>query len=240
MDRINIIALSLLLVLCRYSEAKVEVSPDADFIKAKNGFLQYPSLKNALAFVSSPFLQRASKAIPYGDTRMFFRVLTRRTFNDSKKVKQLYPGDLNADGLQDMLVLTTRSPRKAEVEISHGERPVEFRRVILFLQVEKGVYRYATSNDHVIEDSQAGGAGLGDPFRSIRVSKGKLVFVSMYGSCERTRITSTYVYDRTRQYWYLQSQLDEEYSCNPDKNPSGERSIHRTLQTVKDFGDKKF
>jgi ABC-type lipoprotein export system ATPase subunit len=70
--------------------------------------------------------------------------------------------------------------------------------------------------------------------------KGKLVFVSMYGSCERTRITSTYVYDRSRQYWYLQSQLNEEYSCNPDKNPSGEIIVHRTLQTVNDFGDRKF
>lgn len=240
MDRINIIALSLLLVLCRYSEAKVEVSPDADFNKAKNGFLQYPSLKSGLAFISSPMLQRASKVIPYRDTRSFFKVLTQRTFGDSKKVKQLYPGDLNADGLQDMLVLTTRSPRKSEIGISHGEQKVEFRRVILFLQVEKGVYRYATSNDRVIEDSQAGGAGLGDPFRSIRVSKGKLVFVSMYGSCERTRITSTYVYDRSRQYWYLQSQLDEEYSCNPDKNPSGEITVHRKLQTVNDFGDRKF
>lgn len=218
----------------------MEKSPDADFTIAKREFLPYPELQHAITFGSSPVLSRASGAIHTGDERLFFKILTRRTFNDSKKVKGLFPGDLNADGLQDMLVLTTRSPRNAEIEISDGERPVEFRRVILFLQVEKGVYRYATSNDHVIEDSQAGGAGLGDPFRSIRVSKGKLVFVSIYGSCEHTRITSTYVYDRARQYWYLQSQLDEEYSCNPGKNPSGERSVHRTLQTVNDFGDRKF
>ena len=228
----------LLLFLCQSGEVEDLQSVYTDMNNAKLAFLPFPALKDATTDIKPiHVLHRGAKVVPLlGDTLTLFKVLTRNMFHDSKKVKELHPCDLNADGLQDMLVLATRAPGKGES--TSKEEPVEFRRVILFLKRKNGGYLFVTSNDHVVDDPQSGGAGLGDSYRSIHVSKGKMVFKSIHGSCDRTLITTTYVFDQPRQYWYLKTKLNEKYNCN--QNPSDAIEIHRKLQTVNDFGDVKF
>ncbi|MDH4471797.1 MAG: hypothetical protein QE487_04270 [Fluviicola sp.] len=231
----------LLLLLCRSDEVEDLRSVYSDMNAAKLEFLPFPVLRTALDDVRPPLiLQKACKVVPLSDTRSFFSVLTRKMFRDSKKVIALHPGDLNADGIPDMLVLATRSPRKSESKHDVGQQGIEYRRVILFLQSKNGVYRMVTSNDHVVEDAHAAGAETGNSHHEISVLKGKIIFKSNYGSCDRTVITSTYVYDRARQYWYLKTILEEEYTCNSDKTPTRSIKIHATLTSKKYFGNVKF
>ncbi|MES2557700.1 MAG: hypothetical protein V4604_16200 [Bacteroidota bacterium] len=239
----NLIRISALLVLlCQSAEVgERQRSPDADLNSAKRNFAPYPMLKFAIDVPPSPVLQPATKAVPYDDPDSFFKALAHKTFNDTRVI-ELHPGDLNADGLQDMLILTSRDPGESEKPTSRAE-PIQYRRVVLFLQVENGDYRFATYNNTIVGSSVSDTTvpkRRADPYHRIQVLNGKIIFECIYGSHKRTIVTKTYVYRPAYRYWYLENVLNETYSCNMRDNPPGTIAVQSTLTTVKGFRKTRF
>ncbi len=225
--------------LCQSGEAVERHTAATDFEAAKRGFLQYPMLKKGVDVVPSPALRRAEKTFHFNDSLSLFRVLTRRTYKDSK-VLELHPGDLNADGLEDMLVLATRTPKKSEKLAHEFQRvgQVKCRRVILFLQSEDGTYRFVTYSNKIVENRVAGSTRADDSYSGIHVSNGKIAFKSTFGTYWRTIVTRTYAYVPGYQYWYLETVMKESFRAEAGANPLGKRDT--VLLTADDFRRKKF
>jgi len=232
----------LLAFLCHSGEVvDSHSSPDADLNSAKRGFAPYPMLKDAVNVPPSPVLQKATKAVPFDDPDSFFKALAHKTFNDTR-VLELHPGDLNADGLQDMLILTSREPEDSE-KPPRRARPIQYRRVLLFLQLEDGDYRFVAYNNHIVVSSVSDTTApkrRADPYHSISVSEGKIAFRFVYGSRQRDIVTNTYVYKPEYSYWYQESVLKETRYCNLCDDPPRKTEAQSTLTKTKGYKKNRF
>ncbi len=165
------------------------------------------------------------------DLKTEIQELIDSKFKDSK-LKDIIIGDLNADGVQDILAISIRPCIKVECKDSSES---EFRKVLFYINNGHGQYILATYSDYAIDCSTCGGGGVGDPQRSIDVNNGLITFESFYGDCDKTTIYKIFEYNSKKSNWYLKEIRSESYNCNQEPI-QGEIKINKSTETTVDFG----
>ncbi|MCS6991670.1 MAG: hypothetical protein NZL95_07390 [Chitinophagales bacterium] len=139
-------------------------------------------------------------------------------------------GDLNNDGLSDLLVVLRRN---GEDTLSNVIEHPEKRPLLLLLRQQDGRLHLAARNDHVVYCYDCGGV-LGDPYGSIAISGDSFTVEQYGGSAWRWSRTLTFRYFEQEENWFLWRDLTGFY------HTSDPQDIDLTLRTEQDFGKIKF
>lgn len=156
-------------------------------------------------------------------------------FKDYKEAS-IYKGDFNGDKQLDKIVVYEK---KCDSLDDSFLEDATCRRIAIFLKI-KGNFKLYGYNDNLIDCSQCGGAGVGDPFQNITIKKQYFSVESLYGACDKTFIVTTFKFDITSNEFYLYKIGTEDYSCNDVENSNGEIISRIETKTQKDFGKIKF
>ncbi|MCS6916543.1 MAG: hypothetical protein RMK52_10120 [Chitinophagales bacterium] len=139
-------------------------------------------------------------------------------------------GDLNNDGLSDLLVVLRRN---GEDTLSNVIEHPEKRPLLLLLRQQDGRLHLAARNDHVVYCYDCGGV-LGDPYGSIVISGDSFTVEQYGGSAWRWSRTLTFYYAPKEQAWLLrQDRMVSYHTFEPDQ-------IEVTVRTARDFGRLSF
>jgi hypothetical protein len=155
------------------------------------------------------------------------------------ELRSITTGDLNADGLEDIVAIAGRSCSESEASNGEERSSVECRRVFLILNTGNGKFEIAAVNDQLIDCSQCGGAGVGDPHQGVVIENGAIHFESLYGACHKTAVSKVFVYNKQNKNWYLEEIRTSDYDCNQEPE-NGEIVVSETVKTRKDFGEITF
>ncbi len=145
-----------------------------------------------------------------------------------------FQGDINMDGLLDKIAVTNET---CDTNDLHGDNSL-CKRVSIYVQKENHLELYA-QNDKILDCSDCGGAGVGDPFRDIKIKNGYVSFESLYGDCDKSFIVITFKYNNSDKRLHLFKIGTSTYNCRDDESNSS-IPTKETIETVKDFGDVLF
>ena len=143
-------------------------------------------------------------------------------------------GNLNNEGGVDIVLVIQR---KCGEDQSMSEEPY-CRKVVLLANTGFPKFEILSTNDKLIECSDCGGAGVGDPYQGTTINTGYLSFESLYGSCDKTFEVITFKYNSDKKDWFLYKIGTDDYNCH-DIVDSEVKVYHKT-KTSKDFGVVKF
>ncbi|OON68837.1 hypothetical protein B0919_11710 [Hymenobacter sp. CRA2] len=148
------------------------------------------------------------------------------------KVAEFKAGDINADGRPDLIVLAEQ-PCATDEGVGGDSR---CRTVLLVVNDGFPKLRIAATNDAVVECSDCGGAGVGDPFSGIVIKGNYFSIESLYGACDKTHFVVTFHYNRARRDWLLHRFGRVDYSC---QDTTG-NEVEEGLEAEKDYGKVPF
>jgi hypothetical protein len=139
----------------------------------------------------------------------------------------LEKGDLNGDGRQDMVLVTSEViPENAEWEEGDGERSV-----LVLVRESNGGLRLAARNDLVVLCRNCGGV-FGDPFAGVDVRGTRFTVNNYGGSNDRWSYSYTFNYSRRDKTWQLVRVVDESFhTLDPKKTTK-----RRVYLPPKNFG----
>ena len=140
-------------------------------------------------------------------------------------------GDINNDGIEDM-ILAVKSQQEKDEELIGEEAPE--RKLILLLKDSEGNYSVAAENSNAILRKNMGGAGSDDPYQSITTKPGQFSITHMGGSTERWTYRHTFAYDKANNAWFLSTIEQGDFDAD---NPTGG---NKTTETPKKFGKINF
>lgn len=147
-----------------------------------------------------------------------------------------YEGDLNGDKQLDKIVVYQKNCDSLDANSLEG---AYCRSIAIYLKQGNDFILYG-SNDRLIECSQCGGAGVGDPFQDIKIKNQYFSIENLYGACDKTFSVTTFKFDKKSKGFYLYKIGTEDYSCREEDNSDGEVKIKTQTQSVKDFGEVRF
>lgn len=153
-----------------------------------------------------------------------------QTLHDHKVV------NLNDDELFDLVVLTNRECTKEDEYVGEDS---SCRTVILFINIGEEKFKINATNNFLVECSDCGGAGVGDPHQGILFENGILSFESLYGACDKTAQSINFTYDKVGKLWWLQTIEKTSYNCQEPADGE-EVKTYNSIKTKKDFGSIRF
>ena len=110
------------------------------------------------------------------------------------------------------------------------------RKALLVLNEGFPHLRIAAVNDNVVDCTDCGGGGVGDPHQGIVIKGNYFSFESLYGDCDKTHFVVTFHYNQARRNWYLHRFGRVDYSCQDTTSAR----VKETRQDVKDYGKVSF
>lgn len=116
------------------------------------------------------------------------------------KVLAAQKGDLNADSLQDIVLLLESTEKSDEAKLGDGVN----RSLALLVRDLSGNLRKAAENDRIVPCRRCGGTS-GDPFGYIRVGRGSFMVLIEGGSRERWSSEFAFKYSDDLKHWLLSS-----------------------------------
>lgn len=128
---------------------------------------------------------------------------------------KIQKGDINKDNKEDVVAILEKN---CEETNEHGLGNVKCRKAVFLTQQDFPSYVIATSNNYVIDCSNCGGVGKGDPLRKIIIEDGCVSFESHYGICNETLQKISFTYDPRRNDWFFYKRETNNYSCSSKKN----------------------
>ena len=135
-------------------------------------------------------------------------------------------GEINSDKLEDMVVVTENLCSEGEAWKGDYNR---CRTVFLIVQTKPNGYEIKASNKVIIECSDCGGGGVGDPYQKPLIEKGKITFLGFYGAWEKTWFDYTFTYNKAKKDWFLSN-------CGYCSYKMGDSECKGREKTPKDFG----
>jgi hypothetical protein len=147
-----------------------------------------------------------------------------------------YEADFNGDKQIDKIIVYEKVCHSLD---ENSLEDANCRRVAIYLKNGKNYVLYGF-NDNLIECSKCGGAGVGDPFRDIKVKNQYFSIECLYGACDKTFSVITFKFDKKSKEFYLYKIGTEDYSCREEENSNGEIKFKKKTETEKDFGKVKF
>ncbi len=142
-------------------------------------------------------------------------------------------GDITNDQIDDFIIVMQSNEYNEELT---GISEAYHRKVVLLETTNFPNFKIRAINDHIIECSDCGGSGIGDPFSGITIKNNYFSFEQLFGSCAKNYNVITF--KSTSNDFFLHSIGNESYSCHDNKED--EVKVTRTKKTVKDFGTVTF
>lgn len=147
------------------------------------------------------------------------------------KLESFTKGDINQDRRPDFIaVFRTLAP----TDTLGGEASYS-RRVALILNKGWPEVALAAYNDSVLDCTECGGGGVGDPYQRTVIKGGYFSFESLYGACQKTYVVTTFRYSATEHNWLLHKIGQDDDDCNDTEAP-----VRHQEQTVRNFGKVAF
>lgn len=174
----------------------------------------------------------ASRPVPTATTDTA-ALLSRALWPDLRgyALESFTKGDINQDRRPDFIaVFRTLAP----TDTLGGEASYS-RRVALILNKGWPTVALAAYNDTVLDCTECGGGGVGDPYQQTAIKGGYFSFESLYGACRKTYVVTTFRYSKTEHNWFLHKVGQDDDDCN---NP--EAPVRHQEQTVRNFGKVSF
>ncbi len=137
-------------------------------------------------------------------------------------------GDLNRDGLTDLVMLL--SPEADS--LSDPDQPEE-RPLVLLLGQKDHTYKEVLRHPKAVYCTACGGM-LGDPYQKISVRDGDLVVEHFGGSSWKWARTTTFRYVASKEDWYLAEDAVVSYHGGDPDN------LETRILTPRDFGEVRF
>ena len=140
-------------------------------------------------------------------------------------------GDINNDKIDDFIVvLQNEYPNKELTGMDNS-----YQRIVVLLETVKSYpnFKLASLNHNILECSNCGGAGVGDPFVGISIKNNYFSIEQLFGACDKSFIVTTFKYEKNK--WLLHKIGQDDYSCN-QVNENDEIKITHKIKTKKDFG----
>ena len=134
-------------------------------------------------------------------------------------------GDLNLDGINDMLVILKVIGE--DTIALFGES--EYRPLLMFTADANKKYSLGARNDSTVFCQTCGGA-MGDPYAGMTIKNGYFSIEHYGGSGLRWERIITYKYDSVAKYWFLHKDGSASFQAADPKK----REEH--IRTKKDFG----
>lgn len=147
--------------------------------------------------------------------------------DDGATVLASQRGDLNGDGVQDV-VLVLDHPKSSDDQLGEGAH----RSLLLLIRDDAGQLSKAKQNDAIVPCAKCGGIA-GDPFGYVRVEKGAFMVLVEGGSRERWSDEYVFGYSGEEQDWLLDKVIH-----GVTDTITGE--AEQTELTRKDFGVIRF
>ena len=130
----------------------------------------------------------------------------------------LEKSDLNADGRQDMILVTSEFiPENADWEEGAGERSV-----MILVRESNGSLRLSARNDLAVLCRNCGGV-FGDPFAGVDVRGTRFTINNYGGSNDRWSYSYTFDYSRRDKTWQLVKVVDESFHALDPKHTTKRR-----------------
>ncbi len=170
------------------------------------------------------------------DTLQLLTNLIHKNFPDHElSHHQPLTEDINNDQEFDLVALTSRVCTDDDETATDDSYCYT---VIIFFNEGDGKFRIAATNNYLVECSDCGGAGVGNPHQGIKFEKGILSFESLYGACDKTNQFINFSYDELEKKWWLDSIETSDYSCRDTGD--GETTASYAIKNKKDFGSVQF
>lgn len=139
-------------------------------------------------------------------------------------------GDLDGDQTEDfILVMESDEPNSDLAGTSDGYP----RKVVLLKNIDFPKFKLLATNDHIIQCSNCGGAGVGDPFQGITIKNTYFSFEQLFGACDKDFKVITFKY--AKDNFFLHSIGTDSYSCNMEEGEYEVKVTHKQ-ETRKNFG----
>ncbi|WP_344930957.1 hypothetical protein [Aquimarina addita] len=140
-------------------------------------------------------------------------------------------GDINNDKIDDYIVVLQNEYPNIELTGMDDS----YSRIVVLVETLKSYpnFKIASTNNHVLECSNCGGAGVGDPFSGISIKNNFFSIEQLFGACDKSFVVITFKYEKDK--WFLHKIGQDNYSCN-QANDQGEIEVINKTKTKKDFG----
>jgi|GEM_PF-405301 len=168
------------------------------------------------------------------DTLAILLDIVEKKFPDANLYAKQY-GDINKDQLIDAILVMEKKCGDDDASASDESR---CRKALLLLNKGFPNFEIVFVNDYLVECSDCGGAGVGDPYQGIAIKNGYFSFEALYGSCYKTFQVITFKYDAAEKDWFLHKIGTEDYNCK--ETESSEVEVYTKTKTVDDFGKIRF
>lgn len=142
-------------------------------------------------------------------------------------------GDLNLDAELDLIVVLNKEIDSLDSSLE--DQSISRKTVLLVMK--EGNYFIAAANDYIIDCSDCGGGGVGDPYHKPIIDHGTIYFESLYGDCDKTHYAIVFNYTMSIANWELSQITQTDYNCN---QTGGEIKEKTTIKTPKEFGSVPF
>lgn len=208
---------------CDYNS---EAHPDFQCWEKMGGFLSYMGLEKLECEATknnSPFNGAINKKLNQ-DTLGIIKTTLQSDF-DNFEIVDWIGGDINKDDKGDFVVL---------IDVS-GQRTVC---LIETLTENPFNLKVVKQNSNLIDCSDCGGAGVGDPYRGIDINDSEITFKQLFGACCKDEESTTFRYNENLKDWFLLKKEKISYCCNQEGNDEIKTTV--TTETTDDFGSIKF
>jgi hypothetical protein len=161
-------------------------------------------------------------------------LLSRALWPDLRgyKLASFTKGDINQDRRPDFIaVFRTLAP----TDTIDGEASYS-RRVALILNKGWPTLALADYNDTVVDCTACGGGGVGDPYQHTAIKGGYFSVESLYGSCQKTYVVTTFRYSKAEHNWFLYKVGQDDDDCRD----TTEAPVRHQEQTSRNFGKVSF
>ena len=208
---------------CEYN---AEAHPDFQCWDKLGGFMSYIGLKEleCEARMNKVPNNETIDIRPIQDTLTIIRSTLRPGFVDFEIVDWIV-GDINKDETADFVVL---------IDIV-GQRTVC---LIETVTEDPLILKVAKRNSSLIDCSDCGGAGVGDPYRSMEINNNEITFKQLFGACCKDEESSTFGYDEDLKDWFLLKREMLSYCCQQDETERTKTTI--IAETKDDLGSIRF
>jgi hypothetical protein len=147
------------------------------------------------------------------------------------EVLDFQKGDINADGLEDVILVQKAIGELETYEVSGQPAP---RPLMLLLRQPDGALKLAARNDQLVYCVECGGM-MGDPYQGITIKGNYFSIEHFGGSAWRWSHIITFKYNPNKQGWYLHKDGSQSFhAAYPDS------TMEEKIKTTKDFGEVHF